>query len=195
MSLLDHFQKITDPRRKAGLRTPLDALLCMTTVGYLCGYVGYRAVARFSQAHAGLFTQLLGLRHKIPSHVTFSTVLNQLDEGDLIAAFNAWAREAPLSAGEWVSADGKTLGSTVVHPHGSGQNYQAVVSFFAQGSGLVHFMGTYQNKRKEEGEIELVRTLIDQLSGMGLTICLDALHNPKKQSSELSTVETTMSYR
>lgn len=180
MSLATHFSTITDPRRKEGLRTPLSSLLCMATVGYLCGYVGYRGVARFSKAHSALFAKLLELKHPIPSHVTFSTVFKQLDEQELISAFNAWVSDSALASGEWVSADGKTLGSTLVNPHSSGQNYQAVVSFFAQNSGLVHLIGTYQNKTKEAGEIELVRRLVNQLQNMGLVICLDALHNPQK---------------
>ncbi|MEL6649802.1 MAG: ISAs1 family transposase [Bacteroidota bacterium] len=181
MSLCSHFSRLTDPRRKEGLRTSLESLLCMATLGYLCGYIGYRGVARFSKAHSELFTQMFDLKHSIPSHVTFSAVFNQLDQQELIAAFNAWVAESNLSPGEWVSADGKTLGSTLVDPHGSGQNYQAVVSFFAQNSGLVHLIDTYQKKGKQEGEIKLVRRLVQQLQGMGLIICLDALHGPKKQ--------------
>lgn len=180
MNLSECFSQLEDPRRSVGLRTSLDQLLCMVTLGYLCGYGGYRPLARFCKTHAKSFISALSLRHGVPSHVTFRTVLQDLDEQALIDAFNSWAETyVELSPSDWVSGDGKTLNSTVSDCHGKSQDFQAVVSIFSQQSGLVYALEQYRNKSKEKAETDVVRFLIGKLTGMGLTLTLDALHTQK----------------
>jgi len=182
MSLSDHLSTLDDPRRKAGLRTTLPQILSMAVLGYLCGSTGYRPLHKFCKLYAETFIEALSLRHGIPSHVTFRAVLQGLDQEALIAAFNAWTRSAySLEAGDWVSSDGKTLGSTVSNCHQSSQDFEAVVSLFAQRSGLVYAVEHYQNKSKEKAEADVVRFLIEHLKGMGITLTVDALHTQKKR--------------
>ena len=152
MTLSECFSQLPDPRRSVGLRTDLSQLLSMVTLSYLCGWTGYRPVARFCKVHSVLLTETLLLRHGVPSHVTFREVLMNIDQPILIERFNSWAGQyVDLSSGDWVSGDGKTLCSTVSKPHGNNQDFQAVVSIFGQQSGLVYAVETYQNKSKEKG--------------------------------------------
>lgn len=182
MSLLDCFFTLSDPRRKQGLRTGLNQILAMTCIGYLCGCTGYRSLARFCKAHTQTFTELLGLVHGVPSHVTFWTVLQGLEEQALIDSFNQWAKQyVDLQAGDWVSSDGKTLNSTVSDCHGKSQDFQAVVSLFAAEKGLVYALEQYRNKSKEKAEADVVRFLVDRMYGMGITLTVDALHTQKKR--------------
>ena len=184
MSLQEVFSKLTDPRRRVGMRTDLSQILSMVVMSYLCGYTGYRPIKRFCEAHSATLIAGLSLRHGIPSHVTFHTILSHLSEAEMIAAFNEWsAAYVPLEATDWVSGDGKTLGSTVVNPHSPLQNFEAVVSLFCHKSGLVKSLGHYRNKDKESGELDMVRFLVSQLAEMGVTIRLDALHTQKKRLS------------
>jgi len=182
MSLTEHLSVLCDPRRKAGLRTSLPQILSMAVLGYLCGSTGYRPLQRFCELYADTFIEALSLRHGIPSHVTFRSVLQALDQEALIAAFNGWAKSViKLEAGDWVSSDGKTLNSTVSNCHQSSQDFEAVVSLFGQRSGLIYAVEHYRNKSKEKAETDVVRFLIDQLQGMGVTLTVDALHTQKKR--------------
>ena len=150
----------------------------MVVISNLCGYVGYRPVAMFSQALEELFVEALQLRHGVPSHVTFREVLQRTDHRQLIDCFNKWAGTyAPVEAGNWLSGDGKALGSTLENMHNSKQDFQVVVSFFSQQSGLVHLIDQFRNA--EKSEIEVVRNLLEHLQGAGALIRLDALHTKK----------------
>ena len=180
MSLYEIFQEVQDPRRKEGLRTTLPQMFSMIIISNLCGHFGGRPIARFSKLYSDTFTDELGLRHGVPSHVIFSDILKRVDSTELIGAFNKWARDfVPLKKGDSVSGDGKALASTVANEHGSSQDFQAVVSIFCHESGLVRAIGEYRNRK--ESEINIVRFLIEKLNGMGLVFYLDALHTQKKQ--------------
>ena len=180
MSLLDCFSSLSDSRRRVGLRTTLSQILGMVTLSYLCGKTGYRPVEKFCKAYSELMVKVFSLRHGVPSHVTFREVLMNLDQASLIEVFNSWAGDyVSLEPGDWVSGDGKTLNSTVSDCHGKNQNFQAVVSIFAQQSGLVYAIEEYKNKDKEQGEANVLRFLLERLEGMGLTLTLDALHTQK----------------
>ena len=182
MNLSECFSQIPDPRRSVGLRIDLNQLLSMVTLSYLCGGTGYRPVARFCKVHSELLTEVLLLRHGVPSHVTFREILMNIDQPALIEAFNSRASQyVDLSLGDWVSGDGKTLCSTVSDCHGKNQDFQAVVSIFGQQSGLIYAVEEYHNKSKEKGEMDVLRFLIDKLSGMGITLTVDALHTQKKR--------------
>jgi hypothetical protein len=184
MELLTALSSVEDPRRAQGRRVSLEQLLIMSILSYLCGHTGYRAMSRFSKAHASTLAPLLALKHPVPSHVTFFEVLSRIDQQQVIDAFNKWTLSfTALEPYSWVSADGKALGSTVADVHGEQQDFQAVVSFFAQQTGLVHSLEQYRNKQKARGEGELVRFLLSQLESMGAIISLDALHTQKKQLS------------
>ena len=186
MALFESLSSIEDPRRAQGLRTKLEQLLSMVIISYLCGHVGFRGVARFCKAHSAVLTQELGLTHQTPSYVTFRDVLNRISETEMIRAFNTWmAGVMDIKEGLWISGDGKALGSTVVNAHRSDQDFQAIVSFFCQKSGLVYSLEQYKNKSKESGEMDVARFLIGELKGMGAIIRLDALHTQKKRSVRL----------
>lgn len=192
MSLPEAFSAIPDPRRSQGLRTSLEQLLTMAVLSYMAGCTGFRGIKRFCNANKELLTEELSLKHSIPSHVTFSTVLAKLESSSLIAAFHAWSAGLGLAVGEWVSADGKVLGSTVSDCHGNAQDFEATVSLFCQQSGLTQRIGNYKNKSKACGEQEVARLLINELKGMGVVLCLDALHTQKKQQTGLLSPVTTM---
>ena len=178
MSLYEIFKRIKDPRRKQGLRTNLPQLFCMIVVSNLCGYFGGRPISKFAKSHEHVFNTELDLKHSIPSHTTFSDILNRVDDSEMISAFNSWAAGyVPLRPMEAVSGDGKALASTVGDAQGPGQDFQAVVSLFCQESGLVRSLERYRNAK--ESEIDVVHLLIKELKDMGLTFYLDALHAQK----------------
>lgn len=177
-SLVSCFAQIKDPRRKQGLRTTLDQIFSMVVISYMCGYTGYRGVSRFCKSYESVFGSALGLRHPVPSFVTFRQVLMNVDDQELIKAFNEWTSEfVPLEEQEILSADGKSLKSTVVHYSEEDQDFVSVVSFFSQHSGLVALIQGFRNKSKSE--VQVVVDLLDALKTKGLVLSLDALHTQK----------------
>ncbi len=179
MTLVEAFSQVDDPRRGQGTRFDLSQILTMVFLSYLCGYHSYRTMMKFCQSCQGLLEQELRLRHGIPSYITFRDVLQRLDETACITAFNAWADTYVESSEKRVSADGKSLSSTITSLHTEQQDFKAVVSIFGQESGLVYQIEQYRNKKVSE--IEVLHSLLASLKGKGLLICADALHCQKKQ--------------
>ncbi len=182
MTLIEALSEIKDPRRAQGLRTDLEQIFYMAVISYLCGYKGYRELKSFCDSEADIFEEELSLRHGIPSHVTFWQVLTNVNDQEMIRAFNKWSEDyVPLGKDSCVGGDGKALGSTVINANGKNQDFQAIVSLFSQQSGLVRCLEDYRNKEKESGEGKVARFLIDKLKGMGIIFTFDALHTQKKR--------------
>lgn len=178
MNLEECLDKIQDPRRKEGMRHNLHQMFSMILISGLCGHFGGRPVARFSKSNSLVFIEELKLKHKPPSHVSFSFFLNHVPQGELIEAFHSWTSSyVPLSHMENISGDGKALKSTKTD--NQGKSFQAIVTLFAQESGLAHSIAEYRNDKKSE--IHVIQFLIERLRDMGVTIFLDALHCQKKQ--------------
>lgn len=178
MTLEEALSELKDPRRAQGQRTSLSQMLLMIVISNLCGHFGGRPISRFAKIYSADFNNLLLLKHPVPSHVSFTALINGLDEQEMVHVFNKWAASyVPLEKNEAVSGDGKALGSTVTNAKSKSQDFQAVVSLFCQKSGLVHSLERYRNAKKSE--INVVRFLVEQLEGMGIIIVLDALHAKK----------------
>lgn len=162
-------QRVDDPRRSQGLRVAMDQIFSIIIISNLCGHFGGRAIAKFGKLYQTTFSELLELKHPVPSHVTFSDLLNRVDEKQLISAFNEWASNyVHLEKGELVSGDGKALGSTVKKAHHKNQTFTGIVSLFCQKSGLVHSVQKYENAKVSEQNI--VRFLVKKLKAKGLVL-------------------------
>ena len=182
MTLLEGLSGLKDPRRNQGKRTGLIELLVMSILSICCGSVGYRGISRFCKVHQKELTDLLSLKHSIPSHVTFSTVLQKISLSEFISLFNNWSNDFCVNTtGDWICADGKVLRSTVSDCHSTTQDFQAIVSLFCQNSGLVYKLDSYHNKEKAVGEQSIIRSMVSKMKDLGMIITLDALHSQKKQ--------------
>jgi len=177
MSLIESLSLVTDPRRREGMRHNLYQMFSMIVLSGLCGHFGARGVERFSKAYEKPFTDLLCLKHPVPSHTSFNTFLNTVSQSELIAAFHHWTNSYVPLGKEGVSGDGKALKSTT-EAH-KGRSFQAVVTFFTHESGLAHSIATYRNEKASE--IHVVQFLLDRLQDMSITMYLDAVHCQKKQ--------------
>lgn len=179
MSITEAFESLTDPRRRQGLRLSQAQVLTMVLISYICGHYSYRKIETFAQSHSELFEKTLGLKHGVPSYVTFREVLVKTDQAELIAAFNLWAKDfVSIEAGDWLSGDGKSLSSTVSEVHNEGQGFQSVVSFFVQKTGMVVLLETYKNQKKSE--IDILIGMLNSLKDKNLNFVLDALHIQRK---------------
>lgn len=180
MTLTRALSTLTDHRRSQGLRVTQSQVLTMVIVSYVCGYFTYRKIATFAKSYAFLFKEVLGLKHNIPSYVTFRDIIVHTDQSELITAFNLWSKDfVAIDTDDWISGDGKSLCSTVSNTWEESQDFQSVVSFFVQKTGMVVLIDTYRNKKISE--IEMITGLLKSLSDRNLHFVLDALHIQKKR--------------
>ncbi len=182
MTLYEAFAKVPDPRRAEGRRIRLEQLLALVIIANLCGHHGYRPVHRFCRLYESLLRRQLELKHGVPSYVTFRSVLTNLPQECLIDCFNTWAQAyGSLSAGDWLSGDGKALASTLTHQQDANQDFQLIVSLWSHQIGLVHRLTSYANASGDERE--QVRSLLSHLQGQGVIVRLDAIHTQKNDSA------------
>ena len=188
MDLSSFFNGVTDPRRAEGKRISLPAFLWMSFLAIASGSTGYRAMSRFARSNTAFFQQHFGLRHAMPSHVSFRSLLQQLDKEALYEAFNQ-AFSSHVQPGDWVAADGQCLCSTVRQAQTADQQFVSVVSRYCQRTGLTAALQDYTDKKS--GEMDVLRQLLPLLQERGVVFTLDALHSQKKQPLPSSPAATT----
>jgi hypothetical protein len=179
MQLLECLSSLPRTRRAQGLRTTDEQILVMVILSYICGYTSYRTISSYCKAHEKQLRSELNLKHPVPCHVTFKTVLDRFDTEVLVAAFNKWANfSSQITDEEVISIDGKVLKSTVSNPHNSKQDFVSVVSLFSQKTNLVLAVSADRNQKKHE--IATALDLIKQQDKKNLLFTLDAQHCQKK---------------
>ena len=167
---------MADPRRAEGKQISLPAFLWMSFLAIASGATGYRAMSRFARSNAAFFQQHFGLRHAMPSHVSFRSLWQELDKQALYEAFNQ-AFSSHVQPGDWVAADGQSLCSTVRQAHTADQQFVSVVSLYCQRTGLTAALQDYTDKKS--GEMSVLRQLLLLLQERGVVFTLDALHGQK----------------
>jgi hypothetical protein len=188
---------VTDPRRKQGVRHPLEAILSLVVAAMLCGYRTYPAIAQWGRLYGGELTQALGFtREKTPSASTLFRLLSRLDRLQLEQKLGEWAQEvarawpaqpAPEAAGrgesegaqasssklEGVAIDGKTL-------RGSRRQEAPGVHLL---SALSHRLGLTLGQvavDDKTNEIKAVQDLLKVLILEGRVVTVDALLTQKE---------------
>ena len=114
-ALPESFSKVRDPRRAAGRRHPLRAVLAIAAAATLCGMRGYKAMGQWAQGLGQKGAQRIGCRrdhatrtYLIPSVNVIREVLMRVDPTELDRALSDWnALWAPRDRS--LAIDGKTL--------------------------------------------------------------------------------------
>jgi hypothetical protein len=185
MSILEYLSEIPDSRRKQGQRYPLDKMLCLVLLGTLAGRVGYRAISRFGKEHEAYISKILGLKHGTPSHVSLTSIIDNIDFEDFQKAVNKWSMskygessETGKGTKKLIALDGKSIKSSVEKGQSSKQNFVAFVNAFCLDQ--EHIVGAMAYENGKGSEIEVVRDLIKELGIKEAVFTLDANHESKK---------------
>jgi hypothetical protein len=179
MSLNDLFKSLPDTRRRQGQRYPLSEVLWIIFLGISSGYVGYRSLYKFAKSNEAYFKEVLFLKYGVPSHVTIRQLLTNLDKDLVKRSFLQWTQSQEIGSLDWLSADGKSLKSTLSDYSDSSQDFCSIVSMYVQKTGLTYAIADFRNKKV--GEAEIVRLLLPSIKDKGVILTLDALHTQKKQ--------------
>src|SRR5215467_8723152 len=107
---LTAFESVPDPRAENS-RHDLIEILLIAFLAVLCGAQHCSEMAEFGSAKLKFLRRFLKLRHGIPSHDTFSTLLRMIDPKALDAAFGRLTATlvAALAKGGVIAIDGKSL--------------------------------------------------------------------------------------
>lgn len=118
-TLLEALGRVPDPSAARGVRYPLQALLGLCIVGFVCGRTSLSGVSRFGRDHRRLLRALGFPGPRSPSTLTLSRVLGAVDPPALQRALAGWVTGIVARSrgrlGPVVSVDGKTTRASGVH--------------------------------------------------------------------------------
>lgn len=139
------------------------------------------AIEEFGLAKKEWFTQLLGLKHGIPSHDTFGEVYAAIDTEQFSDCFSRWVADlARITEGEVIAIDGKCLRRSLDKASKKAAIY--LVSAWAQQNNLV--LGQVKVNEKSN-EITAIPKLLSRLDIAGAVITIDAMGCQKKIAEQI----------
>lgn len=171
ITLLDHFEKLTDPRVERTKAHKLIDILTIAICAMICGADNWVAMEQYGNAKYEWLKQFLELPNGIPSHDTISRVFARLDPAEFEQCFRSWVKTiAELLPGDVVSIDGKTAKHST--NQGIGQKAIHLVSAWANEQKLVL---AQQKVDERTNEITAIPQLIKVLELNGCIVTIDAM--------------------
>lgn len=165
MTLIEQLKAILAPRGNRGKRHPLWLTLFVSWLGSLCGYQGYRPLAKFCTKHHQTILNLLELdptQVVLPSYSTFRRVFQLVDAQAWVNAFNVWAIcHAPDLAGQLWSIDGKSIKCTSVGGNTAQQDFATLVSVYGAEAGVIQLELMYN---AQISEVEVAKRLLNRVT-------------------------------
>ena len=117
------FGELTEPRINRNLRHPLVNIITISICAIICGCDDFCSIEEYGNSKSDWFKSFLDLEHGIPSHDTFSDVLNRLKPKEFSQAFTQWVNQLGYLNGDIVSIDGKTMRGTLDKASGASAIY------------------------------------------------------------------------
>lgn len=170
--LRERLQRLTDPRKRRGIRHAQDVVLVLACAAVLAGQRSFTAMSDWIGDLNPEQRQRFGCRrfgdtYRVPSEPTIRRTLQQVDTAALDEALSGWLTEQKTPRA--VAVDGKTL-------RGSGHGDSRSVHLL---SALVHQEGCVIGQvavGEKTNEIPKIKDLLDPLDITGAIITTDALH-------------------
>ena len=167
------FSALPDPRAPNALHDLLDVIvIALATV--LCGGQGATDMEVFASSKEKLLREFLRLPHGIPSHDTFSRVLNALDPEAFERAFRsfmaAFAEANGIKLTGVVAVDGKAVRGA--YERGRSATPLHMVNVFATEARMALAACKAPGRNETEGALDVLQ----MLSLEGCIVTADALH-------------------
>jgi len=164
------FGELTDPRINRNLRHPLINIITISICAIICGCDDFCSIEEYGNSKAEWFKSFLDLEHGIPSHDTFSDVLNRLKPKEFAQAFTQWVSQLGNLKDDIVSIDGKTMRGTLDKASGA-----SAIHLVSAWSAKNNFCFGQVKVDEKSNEITAIPLLLDLLDIEGATITMDAM--------------------
>lgn len=171
ITLIDHFEKLSDPRVDRTKDHKLIDILVIALCAMICGTDNFVAMETYGKSKYEWLKQFLELKNGIPSHDTFARVFARIDPNEFEQCFRDWISSiTELMPGEVINIDGKTLKHST--HNGLGKKAIHLVNAWASEQRLV----LAQHKVHERtNEITAIPHLIKVLELNGCLVTIDAM--------------------
>lgn len=169
-SVVKIFSSIDDPRKARGKRHRLIDIFVMSVFGMLIGHTDFYNMVDDLHYYEDYFTELLGLKHGIPSHDVFSAVFRAIDPRQFTMCFIEWVYSLSTVKDKHLCFDGKAVRAACDKIHG--KNIPYIVNAFLSDNGLI--IGQLRVDEKSN-EIKGIPELMDMLDLKGVTVSIDAI--------------------
>lgn len=169
-SLWDHFQDLTDPRRRE-VKHPLINIVTIAVCAVICGADDFVSIADYGELKKDWLAKFLDLSAGIPSHDRFNAVLAALSPGEFEKCLVRWVTALhELTKGQVVAIDGKTLRRS--YDSASGKAAIHMVSAWATANRLSLGQVVVDDK---SNEITAIPKLLEILELSGCLVTIDAM--------------------
>jgi len=169
-SLAERMGQIEDTRDNRGKLHRLVDILVLAVFGILWGFTDFTNMCKELAYHEDDFTKMLGLRHGIPSHDTFSAVFSAIDTGAFLECFADWMSGIVQTSGKHIAIDGKAVRAACDKVHGGRIPY--LLNAYNVSDGLC--IGQIKLDEKAN-EIIGIPIILDWLDLGGATVTIDAI--------------------
>ena len=169
-SISKAFSSITDPRIDRTKRHPLVNIITISICAVICGCEDFSSIEEYGKSKQDWFSEILDMPHGIPSHDTFSDVLNRLSPKEFSTAFTRWVTQLGNLKDDVVAIDGKVMRRTLDK---------------ARGNPAIHLVSAWSVKNNvcfgqvrvsdKSNEITAIPVLLELLDIKDATITTDAM--------------------
>jgi predicted transposase YbfD/YdcC len=190
--LLAYLATIADPRRRAGRRHPLVAILGLAAAAVVAGARSIAAIAEWAADTPQPVRAAFGARRDpltghwaIPTEATIRRTLGRLDAEALATAIGAWLsdRDRHAQRRRAVAVDGKTLRGARRAPNGRQVHLLAAMDHATRA------VLTQRQVDGAPGEVPAFAPLLADLDLAGTVVTADALHTHHDAAEYLVTVK------
>jgi hypothetical protein len=168
--LFERWEQVVDPRKRRGVRHPLQSLLSIAACAVLSGAVSIGAIAEWALPLSAEQLRRFGSRRQsAPSERTLRRMLGAVDAAAFDRIVGQWAEEHCESVGRALAIDGKTL-------RGSADGDAKAVHLLAA---LMHHEAVVTAQMAvpdKTNEIPCAKALLAPLDLRGAVVTADALH-------------------
>jgi len=168
--LFERLGQVVDPRKRRGVRHPLQSMLAIAACAVLSGVQSLGAIAEWALPLTPEQLRRFGShRQSAPSERTFRRMLGAVDAAAFDRIVGQWAAEHCESVGRALAIDGKTL-------RGSADGDAKAVHLLAA---LLHDEAVVMAQMSvpdKTNEIPCAKTLLAPLDLSGAVVTADALH-------------------
>jgi len=182
-SLYGYLAKLTDRRKRRGVRYSLATILVLIILAKVCGQDKPYGIADWVQQRRDFLVEALRLkRGQLPHHSTYRRILESVLSGEeLERTLSAFISQLPQAGQEVVIViDGKTLRGTITREDPCGVHLLAA---YLPGEGLV--LMQLEVEKDKENEIVVAPQLLQCLDLRNKVVVGDALHTQRDVSLQI----------